>query len=131
MTALETLADEALTAFWDTVVRWFPEATTGDLSPGTAIALGMVAEQAIDEWIMSNVHTQDCDVEVGYRFRLFRLEDRLSQVVDSSNPGVVTAVDDLGVWGRMEPAVASSAPGEHLIHWPTRDEFCRSTIPSL
>ena len=51
---LTLLADEALEAFWSTLVRHFPESTTGDLSPERTIGLQLAAEEAIKEWIESN-----------------------------------------------------------------------------
>jgi hypothetical protein len=51
---LTLLADEALEAFWSTLVRHFPDATTGDLSPERTIGLQLAAEEAIKEWIGNN-----------------------------------------------------------------------------
>ena len=51
---LTLLADEALEAFWSTLARHFPDATTGDLSPERTIGLQLAAEEAIKEWIESN-----------------------------------------------------------------------------
>ena len=52
---LRTLADEALDAFWQIIVRRYPQAKTGDLSPLTTIQLQIAAENAIDEWVWANV----------------------------------------------------------------------------
>ncbi len=52
---LRTLAQEAEDAFWQVVVRHYPEAKTGDLSPLTALRLQQAAEAAIAEWIGENV----------------------------------------------------------------------------
>jgi hypothetical protein len=52
---LRTLAQEADDAFWQVVVRYYPEATTGDLSPLTTFRLHQAAEAAIAEWIWANV----------------------------------------------------------------------------
>ena len=52
---LRSAADEALAAFWEMVVRHFPTAETGDLSPWSAIKLQMAAENAIEEWVDNNV----------------------------------------------------------------------------
>jgi hypothetical protein len=54
---LRSLADEAQEAFWQVIVQHYPEATTGDLSPLTAIRLQDAAENAIGEWIWANVPT--------------------------------------------------------------------------
>ena len=50
--------DEALDAFWAVIVNRYPQAVTGDLSPGATIALQMAAEDAVYEWIVSNVPKQ-------------------------------------------------------------------------
>lgn len=44
-----SLAEKALDAFWEIVVRHYPEAKTGDLSPLTTLALTEAAEVAIAE----------------------------------------------------------------------------------
>lgn len=51
----ERLADEALHAFWSVVVAAYPDATTGDLSPETTVALRRLARQAVAEWMRFNV----------------------------------------------------------------------------
>jgi hypothetical protein len=57
------LADEALFAFWEVVVRHNPEAKTGDLSPLTTVRLTIAAENAIKEWIWANVPSSDPDAQ--------------------------------------------------------------------
>lgn len=52
---IRILAEEALDAFWDVLLRRFPEATDGDLSPERATRLMQAAEEAIEEWINNNV----------------------------------------------------------------------------
>lgn len=54
-TAIKQLTEDALAAFWEHVVRTFPEAKTGDLSPLTTLNLTRAAEAALREWIDSNV----------------------------------------------------------------------------
>lgn len=49
------LTHEALDAFWESVVRRYPEATTGDLSPLISCRLTEAAESAVKEWISANV----------------------------------------------------------------------------
>ncbi len=103
MTALSLLTEKALDAFWQTIVEQFPDVTTGDLSPGATIALSLAAEEAVDEWIANNVTTQDCDIAVGYRFRLFRIDGQDTKRPDHDElTGVVTAADEQGVWSRMD-----------------------------
>lgn len=129
-TEIRPIVDEALEAFWDVVVKRFPEAETGDLSPGATIDLQITAEDAVGEWIANNVTTQDCDIAVGYRFRLFRLNGQEKERPYHGEPtGVIIAVDEQGVWGRMDQSVARSQPGDHRIHWTARHEFCRDTVP--
>jgi hypothetical protein len=57
------LANEALDAFWEVVVRHNPQAKTGDLSPWTTIKLTIAAENAIEEWISANVPSSDADIQ--------------------------------------------------------------------
>jgi len=51
---LQSLAEEALEAFWDVVVKRYPNARTGDLSPIAAMRLLFAAETAIQEWVERN-----------------------------------------------------------------------------
>lgn len=51
---LSSLAEKALDAFWEVVIRHYPEAKTGDLSPLTTFTLTEVAEAAIAEWADNN-----------------------------------------------------------------------------
>jgi hypothetical protein len=125
----QQLADEALDAFWQVVVKRFPEATTGDLSPLATFHLHQVAEAAIKEWIANNVTTQEADVAVGYRFRLFRQVDRFPDFLAPADlTGVVTAVDNNGVRGRIDQHIAGAEPWDNQIHWQTPDEFARDTV---
>jgi len=57
------LADEAQDAFWAVVVRHYPQAKTGDLSPWTTVQLTIAAENAIEEWIWANVPSSDADAQ--------------------------------------------------------------------
>lgn len=52
---LRSAADEALDAFWEVIVKRYPQANTGDLSPWATIKLQIAAENAIAEWIDNNV----------------------------------------------------------------------------
>jgi hypothetical protein len=52
---LRSVADEALHAFWEIVVGYFPTAETGDLCPWLDIQLQIAAENAIEDWVGSNV----------------------------------------------------------------------------
>lgn len=54
---LRSVTDEALEAFWQVIVKRYPQATTGDLSPLTTIRLDQAAEVAIAEWVWANVPT--------------------------------------------------------------------------
>jgi hypothetical protein len=49
------LVHEAMHAFWDVVVSYYPEATSGDLSPLTTLHFEQAAETAVAEWIWANV----------------------------------------------------------------------------
>ena len=46
---------EASEAFWDVIVRHFPEAKYGDLSPWRTIRQIVANVDAIEEWISNNV----------------------------------------------------------------------------
>ena len=52
---IDQLADEALEAFWQVIVRCFPQVATGDLSIGSTLQLKRVAQEAIQEWIHTNL----------------------------------------------------------------------------
>ena len=54
-TAIDTVTNDALDAFWQVVVRRFPEATDGDLSIDRTIALDIAAKEAVREWVSNNV----------------------------------------------------------------------------
>jgi hypothetical protein len=56
---LTTVAREADDAFWQVVVKHFPSATTGDLSPLTTLRLHLAEEEAIAEWVWANVPAKD------------------------------------------------------------------------
>jgi hypothetical protein len=59
--AIEVVIHDALTAFWEAVVRHYPQAVTGDLSPLATMQLSVSAENAIEEWIDNNVRSSDAD----------------------------------------------------------------------
>lgn len=69
--------EDGLDAFWDVIVRRFPEATHGDLSPERTIQLDEAAEEAVKEWIGNNVPT-----------RLPLCKTCGSEIEDSVNEGV-------------------------------------------
>lgn len=52
---VEALLHEAMTAFWEVIVKHYPEAETGDLSPLTTFHFGDAAKTAVKEWIWANV----------------------------------------------------------------------------
>jgi hypothetical protein len=58
---LRSAADEALEAFWQVIVKRYPQAKTGDLSPLTTVRLDTAAEAAIAEWVWANVPTTNND----------------------------------------------------------------------
>ena len=55
---IKALVDQALDAFWGVIVKHHPQALTGDLSPGTTIALELAAHDAISEWVTNNVPSE-------------------------------------------------------------------------
>lgn len=58
---INALTDQAFDAFWEVIIKRFPEATTGDLSPWTTFRLDTVARKAVEEWIYANVPTKQHD----------------------------------------------------------------------
>jgi hypothetical protein len=56
---LTTVAYVAREAFWQVVVKHFPTATSGDLSPLTTLHLHQAEEEAIAEWVWANVPAKD------------------------------------------------------------------------
>jgi hypothetical protein len=52
---------EACEAFWAVIVRQFPEAKSGDLSPERTIRQRMANVDAIAEWISNNAMPQELD----------------------------------------------------------------------
>jgi hypothetical protein len=54
-----TVASDADDAFWQVVVKHFPTATSGDLSPLTTLRLHQAEEEAIAEWVWANVPSKD------------------------------------------------------------------------
>jgi hypothetical protein len=55
--AIEELVQEADDAFWEVIVRHFPQARSGDLSPLATVQLTRAQEAAVAEWISNNVPT--------------------------------------------------------------------------
>ena len=55
------LEEEASEAFWAVIVRHFPEAKSGDLSPERTVRQVMANVDAIAEWISNNVLPQEQD----------------------------------------------------------------------
>lgn len=51
---LSDITNDAFDAFWEVVVRRFPESKSGDLSPLTSVRLTLAAEHAVKEWIALN-----------------------------------------------------------------------------
>jgi hypothetical protein len=49
------VTEDALEAFWKVVARRYPQAKTGDLSPGAHFALQRAAQAAVAEWVEANV----------------------------------------------------------------------------
>jgi len=127
---MQQITNEALDAFWQVILRHFPQATTGDLSPLATFQLDQAAEVAVREWIANNVTTQETEIAAGYRFRLFRPVDRFPDFLAPADlTGTLTAVDDSGVWGRMDQHIAGAEQWDNQIHWQTREEFARDTVP--
>jgi hypothetical protein len=130
MTTLDSLTETALDAFWQVVVDQFPQAISGDLSPWATIQLETRAKAAIRAWIANNVNTQEDDIATGYRFKLIWQVDGFP---DFQTPGgltgVVTAVDDSGVWAQMDQFIPGAQLWDNQIHWRTPEDFAVDTCP--
>lgn len=131
MSVVKSVAGDALGAFWQVIVERFPNADSGDLSPGATFALSMAAEDAVREWLANNVTTQENDVAVGYCFALFRPVDRFPDFVAAPGlTGVVTAVDQSGVWARMDQHIIGAEHWDNQVHWDTAEDFACDTLPA-
>ncbi len=54
-TKINQVVSDAEAAFWAVVCEAYPEATTGDLSIPTTIALETMLEKVLTEWVDFNV----------------------------------------------------------------------------
>ncbi|WP_296277282.1 hypothetical protein [Pseudomonas sp. UBA7530] len=52
---VESVVQEAMDAFWAVVAKRYPEAKSGDLSPGRVFSFEAEATSAVEEWKLSNV----------------------------------------------------------------------------
>ncbi|MBI3408196.1 MAG: hypothetical protein HY040_07555 [Planctomycetes bacterium] len=123
------LADEALEAFWEVIVKHFPQATSGDLSPGQTMRLQLAAESAILEWVVSNALYRggSPDIEPGYRFKLRHNVDRFPDfIAQAGSTGTVTE-SKTGLWAKMDPLISEAE--DNLIHWDNFTEFLFDTQP--
>lgn len=127
---VDTITEKAEDAFWQVIVQQSPHATTGDLSPEATIGFSIAARAAAFEWIANNAATRENDVVKGYRFRLFRKVDRCPDFLAPDGlTGIVTTIDDSGVWAQMDQLVAGTEEWNNQIHWPSPDEFAADTVP--
>src|SRR6516165_466737 len=99
---VESITECALDAFWQAIVQQLPHATTGDLCPLTTVRFDMAAQEAVFQWIANNATTFENDVVKGYRFRLFREVRSPDFHAPEGLTGVVTTVDEKGVWAQMD-----------------------------
>src|SRR5262249_45926115 len=60
---LYVLVEEALDAFWDAVIRRYPDVTSGDLSPEATTTLNLAAKAAIKEWLDNNAKQAEATAE--------------------------------------------------------------------
>jgi len=54
---IRDIVNEAEAAFWEVVLKHFPQAEKGDLSIDRTIRLTIAAQEAIEEWVENNVPT--------------------------------------------------------------------------
>ena len=127
---LRHIIENADIAFWEVVVKHFPHATAGDVSPWATIRLHQAQQEAVEEWIANNVMTQGSDIAPGYRFKLLRDVDRFPNFrAEAGLTGTVTSADESGVWARMDDHVAGAEQWDNQIHWDTPDDFAWDTAP--
>jgi hypothetical protein len=53
--SVKRATEDALEVFWQSIAAAYPQATSGDLSPGQTVALERAAEKAVEEWVHYNV----------------------------------------------------------------------------
>jgi hypothetical protein len=135
---IHSLADEALDAFWQVLVRKFPQASSGDLSIGQAIDLRTAAENAIEEWIASNVRPEANDrhvseatrpsvMEIGCRFKLVRPVDRFPDFLTPAGLTGTVTVTEGGVWAKMHQPMPGADAWDNELYWDTAEEFLLDT----
>jgi hypothetical protein len=128
---LHRLVEEANMAFWDVIVKHFPKAKTGDLSPWTTIKLHQAQQEAVEEWIGNNFTTRPSDIAPGYRFKLLRDVDRFPNFrAQAGLTGTVTFNDDSGIRARMDDHILGAEHWDNQIHWDTAHDFAWDTVPS-
>jgi hypothetical protein len=127
---LQDLLHEAEDAFWQVVAKHFPVATTGDLSPWATFRLSQAQEEAVTEWIGNNVTSRPGDIAPGYRFELLYEVDRFPDFLAPAGlTGIITRIDESGVWGRMDERLSGAEHWENEIHWEETEQFSRDTMP--
>ena len=52
---IDEVLQHAIRAFWETVVRQYPNALAGDLSIERTVGLRQAAHDAVCEWVYNNV----------------------------------------------------------------------------
>jgi hypothetical protein len=89
-------------------------------------------ETFIEEWDsvnQTNVTNHPSKIAAGFRFRLFRPVERFPDFLAPIGlTGKVIAVDDSGVWGRMDQHIAGAEHWDNQIHWETPDAFVDDTV---
>lgn len=53
--SIESVVEDALSAFWASVAAAYPQATTGDMTPSGEVRLKRAAIAAVEEWVEYNV----------------------------------------------------------------------------
>ncbi len=126
------MVDEVMDGFGEILVRHFPEATTGDLSPDRTVRLALAIEEAIVEWIDKNApdHSQTDADEESYAPRAPTAEEwsELGAWIRAQYDGD----DPAGLIGRSWVAVfdnyCSDCPGYGgkvmYVVWPASPDMC-------
>ncbi|HSX23251.1 MAG TPA: hypothetical protein VLE97_10810 [Gaiellaceae bacterium] len=53
--SVSSAVDDAMDAFWASIAASYPQATSGDISPGTLVPFKRAAQAAVEEWVWANV----------------------------------------------------------------------------
>lgn len=91
---LDALVRAADAAFWEVVVRHFPTAKSGDLSPLATVRLARAQEAAVSEWFANNVQCPDPLAA----FPLTQMENKTTSQAHTPGPWRTDSIGTDRVW---------------------------------